>query len=89
MQGQHGRRLVYGGHVIGIGLAHATRALPGLVTVLAWLSCDHLAPVFEGDRLCTRVEVLAVRGPMADLRVTMSSERGPVLDWKPVVLHAS
>ena len=48
--GTHGRRLVYGGHAIGIALAHACRALPGLVTVLAWRSCDHLGPVFEEDR---------------------------------------
>jgi citrate lyase beta subunit/acyl dehydratase len=86
--GAHGKRLVYGGHVIGIGLAHASRALPGLVTVLAWRSCDHLGPVFEGDRLATTIDVLAVDGPTVDLRVTVASERGPVLDWQPVVLHA-
>jgi citrate lyase beta subunit/acyl dehydratase len=87
--GAHGRRLVYGGQVIGIGLAHACRALPGLVTVLAWRSCDHLGPVFEGDRLTTRLEVGAVEGALVDLRVTVASERGPVLDWRPVVVHAS
>lgn len=87
--GAHGKRLVYGGHVIGIGLAHASRALPGLVTVLAWRSCVHLGPVFEGDRLSSKVEVLAVEGPAVDLRITVASERGPVLDWQPVVLHAS
>jgi acyl dehydratase len=87
--GAHGQRLDYGGQVIGIGLAHATRALPGLVTVLAWRSCDHLGPVFEEDRLSTQVEVLAVAGPAVDLRVTVKSERGPVLDWQPVVLHAA
>ncbi len=87
--GAHGQRLVYGGQVIGIGFAHATRALPGLVTVLAWRSCDHLGPVFEDDRLCTQVEVLGVAGPAVDLRVTVTAERGPVLEWQPVVLHAS
>ncbi|MBA2346948.1 MAG: hypothetical protein H0V81_01510, partial [Solirubrobacterales bacterium] len=87
--GAHGRRLVYGGQVIGIGLAHATRALPGLATVLAWRSCDHLGPVFEEDRLRTDVEVLAVDGALVDLRVTVTSGRGPVLDWQPVVVCAS
>ena len=46
-----GRRLVYGGHTIGLALAHVTRALPNLVTVVGWRSCDHLNPVFEGDVL--------------------------------------
>jgi acyl dehydratase len=87
--GAQGKRLVYGGQVIGIGLAHTMRALPGLVTILAWRSCHHLGPVFDGDRLTTRVEVLAVDGPAVDLRVLVESERGPVLDWRPVVLHAS
>src|SRR5581483_8295704 len=36
-----GRRLVYGGHTIGIALSHVTRALPNLVTVAAWRSCEH------------------------------------------------
>ena len=85
----HQERVLGAPRVIGIGLAHATRALPGLVTVLAWRSCDHLGPVFEEDRLSTRVEVLAVAGPDVDLRVTVTCERGPVLDWQPVVLHAA
>src|ERR671914_522687 len=69
----HGRRLVYGGHAIGIALAHACRALPGLVTVPAWRSCDHLGPVFEEDRLTSRIEVLAVEGPIVDLRIVVSN----------------
>jgi citrate lyase beta subunit/acyl dehydratase len=87
--GAHGQRLVYGGHAIGIALAHACRALPGLVTVLAWRSCDHLGPVFENDRLTTRIEVLAVDGPVVDLRCVVSSERGDVLDWQPAILYAA
>jgi 2-methylfumaryl-CoA hydratase len=35
----HGRRLVYGGHTISVAAAHATRALPGLATIVAWRSC--------------------------------------------------
>src|SRR6202012_3317844 len=53
----YGERLVYGGHVIGIAAAQLTRALPDLVTVLVWHSCDHLAPTFEGDILSTSVEI--------------------------------
>jgi citrate lyase beta subunit/acyl dehydratase len=87
--GSHGRRLVYGGHAIGIGLAYACRALPGLVTVLAWRSCDHLGPVFEEDRLTSRIEVLAVEGPIVDLQIVLSNADGDVLDWRPAVLYAS
>ncbi|MDT5350940.1 MAG: hypothetical protein QOH91_4227, partial [Mycobacterium sp.] len=36
-----GRRLVYGGHTIGLALAQASRLLPNLATVLGWESCDH------------------------------------------------
>ncbi len=87
--GAHGRRLVYGGHAIGIALAHACRALPGLVTVLAWRSCDHLGPVFEEDRLTSLVEVLGVEGPVVDLKIVLSNDDGDVLDWRPAVLYAA
>ena len=86
----HGRRLVYGGHTIGIALAHATRALPNLVTVLGWRSCDHLAPVFEGDVLRSVVTVEAIDPPLVDLRVETLAERAgdgardAVLDWRLV-----
>jgi hypothetical protein len=50
-------RLVYGGHTIGLALHQATRALPGLVTVVGWHGCDHLGPVREGDTLTSSVEV--------------------------------
>lgn len=40
-------RLVYGGHTIGLALSQASRALPNLVTVLGWKSCDHTGPVHE------------------------------------------
>ncbi|MGH7914395.1 MAG: MaoC family dehydratase, partial [Candidatus Binataceae bacterium] len=44
-------RLVYGGHTIGLAAAQTTRALPNLLTIVAWHGCDHLAPVREGDTL--------------------------------------
>ena len=89
-----GRRLVYGGHTIGIAAAQAARALPGMVTVLGWRSCDHTAPVHEGDTLRSTLSVEGVRpGPgdtsVVDLRsvVTADPERAAgdarhVLDWR-------
>jgi acyl dehydratase len=52
-----GRRLVYGGHTIGLALAQAARTLPSLVTVAAWHGCDHLGPVHEGDTLRSTISV--------------------------------
>jgi acyl dehydratase len=57
--------------------------------VLAWRSCDHLSPVFEEDRLTSRVEVLGVEGPVVDLQIVLSTDDGDVLDWRPAVLYAA
>jgi citrate lyase beta subunit/acyl dehydratase len=87
----HGRRLVYGGHVVGIAAAHLTRALPDLATILAWHSCDHLGPAFEGDVLSSEIMVEALE-PMGDggivhvrvlVSATHSDDEQPrlVLDW--------
>jgi acyl dehydratase len=98
--GGRGRRLVYGGHTIGVALAQATRALPNLVTVIAWRSCDHLAPVFEGDVLHSVVTVGAIEllgeegGALVDLHVETAAQRAdgggrePVLDWHLVGVMA-
>ena len=96
--GAYGRRLVYGGHTISFAGAHATRALPNLVTILAWHSCDHTGPVFEGDILRTELTVEAVHplrsGGMVDLRAVVYAERAEggeeenVLDWRFVGLMA-
>jgi acyl dehydratase len=84
-----GRRLVFGGHTISIAAAHATRAIPALATILAWESCDHLAPVHEGDVLRTELTVEAVADDgTAWLRALVSAEPGPVLDWRFVALVA-
>jgi 2-methylfumaryl-CoA hydratase len=90
--GAYGRRLVYGGHTISIAGAHATRALPDLVTILAWRSCDHTGPVFEGDVLRTELTVEGLHpqrcGAMVELRaITYATpadggEEKPVLDWR-------
>jgi acyl dehydratase len=96
----HGRRLAYGGHTIAIAAAHAARALPRLVTILAWEGCDHLGPVFEGDVLSTEITVSGP-GPqpetdaaLVDLRALVHAQRAPggpaepVLDWRFVGLMA-
>jgi acyl dehydratase len=87
-----GRRLVYGGHTIGIAAAQLNRAIPSLVTIVGWRSCDHLAPVFEGDTLRGEVEVegaeegLAGQGGIVSLRSRVRAERdgeeADVLDWR-------
>ena len=88
-----GRRLVYGGHTIGIAAAQLTRAIPSLVTIVAWHSCDHLGPVFEGDTLHSEVEVEALEplpggGGLVHLRsrvwAAREGERAEVLDWRLV-----
>jgi 2-methylfumaryl-CoA hydratase len=99
----YGRRLVYGGHTISLASAQLSRALPNLVTLIAWRGCDHRAPVFEGDRLQTELVVLATHelksgGGLVDLQVLVSAERGPdaadpgkrecVLDWHLLALMA-
>ena len=64
-QAAGGRRLVYGGHVIGLALAQAARSLPSLVTVAAWHGCDHLGPVHEGNTLRSAISVEQV-DPLPD-----------------------
>jgi acyl dehydratase len=87
-------RLVYGGHTIGLAAAQASRALPEIVTIVGWHSCDHLAPVREGDTLHSEIEVESVQelddGALAHLRSRVVASRGvgedPVLDWRFVAL---
>jgi len=99
----YGRCLVYGGHTISMASAQMSRALPNLVTLIAWRGCDHRAPVFEGDRLQTELNVIARHelesaGGLVDLQVLVSAERGLgapepgkqecVLDWRLLALMA-
>lgn len=96
-----GRRLVYGGHTIGIAAAQAVRALPELVTIVAWHGCDHLAPVYEGDTLRSELELERLDplggpdgGSLAHLRSRVAARRadgtdgGDVLDWRFVAVLA-
>ncbi|MFI6998257.1 acyl dehydratase [Nocardia sp. NPDC050175] len=86
-----GRRLVYGGHTIGLALAQVSRALPAMVTVLAWQSCEHTGPVYEGDTLRSKLTVghlarLPGGGGTAQLRTVVHADGSdgprPVLDWR-------
>lgn len=91
--GRAGRRLVYGGHTIGIAAAQLNRALPNLLTILGWQSCDHLGPVFEGDTLRSTVELEALDplpsgSALLSLRSRVVAQGEPgederdVLDWR-------
>lgn len=91
------RRLVYGGHTIGLALAQVTRALPSLVTVLGWHGCDHTGPVHENDTLHATVTVAKLEplpsGGVAHLNVHVraTTEDGvvsDVLDWRMIGLFA-
>ncbi|MBS1843634.1 MAG: acyl dehydratase [Actinobacteria bacterium] len=91
-----GRRLVYGGHVIGLAAAQVTRAIPEIAAIVAWHSCDHLAPVAEGDTLTSVVELEEVdRSPAGqslslrsrvEARATGAADPVAVLDWRFVAL---
>jgi acyl dehydratase len=94
-----GRRLVYGGHTIGIACTQLTRVLPHLLTVVGWHTCDHTGPVYEGDTLRSvvtveRVQPLDGAGRLAHLRVQVTADAiageadRPVLDWRPVAVLA-
>ncbi|HWD06913.1 MAG TPA: MaoC family dehydratase [Amycolatopsis sp.] len=94
-----GQRLVYGGHTIGVALAQASRALPDLVTVAGWESCDHLGPVHEGDLLTSTVTVdsltpfpktggLAHLSIAVDARNDANEEPRAVLLWRCVAVLA-
>lgn len=94
-----GRRLVYGGHTIGIALSQASRAFPNLATVVGWHGCDHVGPVREGDTLRSVITVEdVVRGDAGGHLVHLRSEVfaddaeseqvRPVLDWRYVALFS-
>jgi acyl dehydratase len=90
--GSGGRRLVYGGHTIAIAAAQATRALPNLLTILAWHGCAHLAPVYEGDTLHSELELERLEAApggagLVHLRsrvraVRANADDSDVLDWR-------
>ncbi len=95
--GPSARRLVYGGHTIGLAAAQLARAVPNVVSIFAWHSCDHVGPVFEGDTLFSEVEAerlerLPSGGTLVHFRSRVRAVRGDdhadVLDWRLVALMA-
>jgi acyl dehydratase len=93
-----GRRLVYGGHTIGLALAQACRLMPNLVTVLGWESCDHSGPVREGDTVYSELHVesaeptdqggvLGLRSLVYAVNDSADEPDRPVLDWRFSALH--
>ena len=89
-------RLVYGGHVIALAQASASRVFPGMATVLGWKRCNHTAPAFEGDTVSfthTLVAAEAVEGGQmltietSGFRQEENSELVQLLDWEYVILH--
>ncbi len=92
-----GRRLVYGGHTIGLALAQASRLLPNLATVLGWQSCDHTGPVHEGDTLYSELHIDFAEptdnGGVLGLRSLVyavsdaQDEPRQVLDWRFTALQ--
>ena len=95
--GPDARRLVYGGHTIGLAQASLVRLLPDTATVLGWQSCDHPAPVFENDVLSFRHTLLdeqpVAEGRLRAFRTEVDAERTngsteTVLDWRHVTLSA-
>ncbi len=89
-----GRRLVYGGHTIGIAAAQASRALPGLTMICGWHSCDHTGPVYEGDTLRSRITIERRDGELLHLRSLVEADRTgldepvPALDWRFVGVYS-
>ncbi len=93
--GQGGKRLVYGGHTVGLAQAGLVRLVPTAATVVGWHLCDHTGPVFEGDVVDVAVTLNAAEpvanGRLLAFTVIVHAERGgadpvPVLDWRPIVL---
>lgn len=93
--GQRGKRLVYGGHTIGLAQASLLRLVPNAATVVGWHSCDHTGPVFEDDVLAVRATLEAVAphegGRLLAFAVHVDAHRdgddapAAVLEWRPVL----
>jgi 2-methylfumaryl-CoA hydratase len=92
-----GRRLVYGGHVQGLGQASLTRMLPGFATIVAWDGCDHTGPAHEGDLLEFRHTILEQQscgsGRLIRFEVVGACRQADgtttdILRWTPVVWAA-
>lgn len=89
--GQGGKRLVYGGHTVGLAQAGLVRLLPTAATVVGWHLCDHTGPVFEDDVLEVWATLEAIHpvpnGRLLAFTVIVQAERDDansvrVRDWR-------
>ena len=55
---RHGRRIVYGGHVISVAHALSFDGLENVLGMAAWNAGSHTAPTFGGDTLFAWTDVL-------------------------------
>jgi 2-methylfumaryl-CoA hydratase len=55
---RHGRRIVYGGHVISVAHALSFDGLENVLGMAAWNAGSHTAPTFAGDTLFAWTDVL-------------------------------
>lgn len=55
---KHGRRIVYGGHVISVAMALAQNGLNTALRIAAWNGGAHVAPTFAGDTLRAFTQVI-------------------------------
>ena len=86
-------RLVYGGHTVALAQASLDRSVDGMAALVGWHSCNHTAPVFEGETLGFRHTLVAEQptaaGRLRAVRVVVDAERDggtvTVLDWTPVI----
>ena len=93
--GQGGKRLIYGGHTVGLAQAGLVRLFPTAATVVGWHRCDHTGPVFEDDVVDVAATLDVIHpvdnGRLLAFTVIVQAERDdadpvPVLDWRPIVL---
>ncbi len=93
------KRLVYGGQTISLAFAQVMRAMPNIIALVGWQSCDHLSPVLEEDIIRSEFDVSNISpasagGYLHELRIKTYAKRldkaakyveSEVLDWKLVV----
>lgn len=95
-----GKRLVYGGHTISLAFAQICRAIPNIISLIAWQGCDHVGPVLEEDIIRTEFVIngetdAACGGLLRELHVqsfaqrwsseSASYEESRVLDWHLII----
>jgi 2-methylfumaryl-CoA hydratase len=87
---RHGKRIVYGGHVISVALAIARNGLQTMLRVAAWNGGAHVEPTFAGDTLRAFTEVveraeLPGRRDVGALRLRMYGVKNCSADELPKV----